>query len=146
VRALQAASARYGIPVLWSVHPHTWKRLAALGIDPGGIPGIQCLEPLGLFDFVALEKTARFVLTDSGTVQEECSIFRIPSVTVRDVTERPETLEAGSNMLAGVHQDGILRAIAVALSTPPAWQPPAGYLDTDVTTTVVKIVLSGAGE
>ena len=63
--------------------------------------GVRYLEPLGLFDFVALERQA-CVLTDSGTVQEECAIFRVPSVTLRDVTERPETIEAGSNMLAGV--------------------------------------------
>ena len=68
------------------------------------------------------------------------------SLTVRDVTERPETIEAASNMLAWVHKDGVLRAIAVALSSPPEWEPPAGYLDRNLATTVVKIVLSGAGE
>lgn len=145
VDGLRAVSARYGQPVLWSVHPHTRRRLGELGIDAEGIEGVRCLEPLGLFDFVALEKEARCVLTDSGTVQEECSIFRIPSATLRDVTERPETIEAGSNMLAGVRPEGIARAVAVALSSEPVWDPPLGYLDTDVATTVVKIVLSGAG-
>jgi UDP-N-acetylglucosamine 2-epimerase (non-hydrolysing) len=144
VEALNAIAAKYGQPVLWAVHPHSRRRLEGLGIDPDGIPGVRCIEPLGLFDFIALEKAARCVLTDSGTVQEECSIFRVPSVTLRDVTERPETIEAGSNMLAGVQVDGVLRSVDVALSAKPAWQPPVGYLDLDVTTTVVKIVLSGA--
>ena len=105
--------------------------------------GVRYVEPLGLFDFVALEQKARCVLTDSGTVQEECSIFRVPSVTLRDVTERPETLEAGSNMLAGVRREDVLRAAEVVLSASPTWDPPAGYLDKDVSTKVVKIVLRG---
>src|SRR6185437_8478354 len=96
-------------------------------------------------EFIALQKAARCVLTDSGTVQEESSIFRVPSVTLRDVTERPETIEAGSNILAGVRAEGIVRSTKVALSAKPDWQPPAGYLDLDVATTVVKIVLAGSG-
>jgi UDP-N-acetylglucosamine 2-epimerase (non-hydrolysing) len=86
--------------------------------------GVRYLEPLGLFDFVALEQRAHCVLTDSGTVQEECSIFRVPSVTLRDVTQRSETLEAGSNMLAGVRRNDVVRATEVVLSAPPAWEPP----------------------
>ena len=142
VRALEAVAADAGLPVLWSVHPHTRRRMAELGIDPDGLDGVRCLEPLGLFDFIALQKTARCVLTDSGTVQEESSIFRVPSVTLRDVTERPETIEAGSNMLAGVRKEAILRAVRVALSSEPAWEPPQGYLDRDVASKVIKIVLS----
>ena len=75
---------------------------------------------------------------------EECSIFRVPSVTLLDVTERPETIEVGSNMLAGVEAKGIIRSTEVALSASPDWEPPAGYLDLDVTMTVVKMVLSGS--
>jgi UDP-N-acetylglucosamine 2-epimerase (non-hydrolysing) len=144
IEAFRGIYAKYRLPILWSVHPHTRRRLVELGVDPDQVEGVRCLEPLGLFDFVALERAARCVLTDSGTVQEECSIFRIPSVTVRDVTERPETIEAGSNMLAGVRVEGILGAVAVALTSEPMWEPPAGYLDRDVSATVVKIVLSGA--
>lgn len=144
VAALQAIHTEYGQVILWSVHPHTRRRLAELGLDPTDLEGVRCLDPLGLFDFVALEKAARCVLTDSGTVQEECSIFGIPSVTIRDVTERPETIEAGSNMLAGVRVDDILRAVAVVLASEPSWTPPAGYLDHDVSVRVVKIVLSGS--
>jgi len=144
VDGLHAVASKYGQPVIWSVHPHTRKALRGIGVDPDSLSDIRCVDPLGLFEFIALERTARCVLTDSGTVQEECSIFRVPSVTLRDVTERPETIEAGSNMLAGVQSEAILRSVGVALSAPPDWQPPAGYLDLDVTSTVVKILLAGA--
>jgi len=140
--SLQSISAQYGEPVICSLHPRTRDRMERLGMSFSD-DGVRYLEPLGLFDFVALEQKARCVLTDSGTVQEECSIFRVPSVTLRDVTERPETLEAGSNMLAGVRHDDVLRATEVVLSKLPVWEPPVGYQDSDVTTKVMKIVLRG---
>jgi UDP-N-acetylglucosamine 2-epimerase (non-hydrolysing) len=140
VESLQSISALYGEPVVCSLHPRTRDRMERLGMSFSD-GGVRYLEPLGLFEFVALERKAHCVLTDSGTVQEECSIFRVPSVTLRDVTERPETLEAGSNMLAGVRRHDVVRATEVVLSAPPLWEPPAGYLDGDVTTKVVKIVL-----
>jgi len=143
VESLQSIAESYREPVVCSLHPRTRDRMGRLGMSfsPGGV---RYLEPLALFDFVALEQRAHCVLTDSGTVQEECAIFRVPSVTLRDVTERPETLEAGSNMLAGVRPEDVLRALEVALSTPPVWEPPVGYCDADVTTKVVKIVLRGS--
>ena len=77
---------------------------------------IRFVPPLGLFDFVRLEKEAFCVLSDSGTVQEECCIFGVPTVTLRDVTERPETIECGSNLLAGVEAERILPAIDLAVA------------------------------
>ena len=142
VESLQSISALYGQPVICSLHPRTRDRMERLGMSFSG-SGVRYLEPLRLFDFVALEQKAHCVLTDSGTVQEECSIFGVPSVTLRDVTERPETLEAGSNMLAGVRCADVVRATEVVLSKPPAWEPPVGYRDSDVTTKVAKIVLRG---
>ena len=62
-------------------------------------------------------------------------------MTLRDVTERPETIEAGSNMLVWVRSEAVLRGVDVVLSTPPVWEPPVGYLSAGVATTVVKIVL-----
>jgi UDP-N-acetylglucosamine 2-epimerase (non-hydrolysing) len=142
VESLQSIAELYVEPVICSLHPRTRDHMERLGMSFSE-DGVRYLEPLGLFDFVALEKNARCVLTDSGTVQEECSIFRVPSVTLRDVTERPETLEAGSNMLAGVRRDDVLRATEVVLSASPVWEPPEGYQDRDVTTKVMKIVLRG---
>ncbi len=89
---------------------------------------------------MALERNARCVLTDSGTVQEECAILGIPNITLRDVTERPETLECGSNILSGGSVEGILTAADVALAGPARWQAPAEYRADAVSDTVVRIL------
>jgi UDP-N-acetylglucosamine 2-epimerase (non-hydrolysing) len=99
------------------------------------------LEPLGFFDFVHLEKHAFCVLSDSGTVQEECCILRVPNVTLRDVTERPETLECGSNALAGDSPERIRSLVRHVTSTPPSWTAPPEYLVPNVSDTVMRIVL-----
>ena len=102
---------------------------------------VRLLEPLGFFDFVRLEREAGAVLSDSGTVQEECAIFRVPNVTIRDVTERPETLECGSNILSGADPDAVARAMRLVLAQPADWQPPREYVAAGVARTVVRIVL-----
>jgi len=90
---------------------------------------------------VKLERAAHCVLSDSGTVQEECSIFGVPNVTLRDVTERAETIEVGSNILTGAEPEMILQATRIALGTSAQWNPPAEYVAADVARTVVKVVL-----
>jgi UDP-N-acetylglucosamine 2-epimerase (non-hydrolysing) len=139
-RALSAVRERHGLPVVCSLHPRTRDKMQGFGLALEG-GDVRYLEPLGLFDFVALERHARCVLSDSGTVQEECCIFGVPTVTIRDVTERPETIECGSNMLAGADPDRILACVSVVLDRPAAWSPPAEYLERHVSTTVAKIVL-----
>ena len=80
-------------------------------------------------------------MTDSGTVQEECAIFGIPNVTLRDVTERPETIESGSNILSGADPDTIVRAVELAMSQPASWMAPREYLAENVSQVVSKIML-----
>lgn len=99
------------------------------------------MEPFGFFDFLHLEQSAFCVLSDSGTVQEECSILGVPNVTLRDVTERPETLEVGSNMLTGAEPESILRAVRLVTRREPDWSPPPEYLVGNVSDTVARIVL-----
>ena len=96
----------------------------------------------GFFDFITLERNAKCVLTDSGTVQEECAIFGVPNVTIRDVTERPETIEHGCNILSGAGADDVLRCVKTALLARGAWTAPPEYLAEHVSDTVLKIVLS----
>ena len=74
-------------------------------------------------------------------MQEECAIFRVPNVTIRDVTERPETIECGSNILSGAALEDIVRAVEIALTLPATWTPPGEYLMEHVSSTVAKIVL-----
>lgn len=88
-----------------------------------------------------LEKRARCVLSDSGTALKERCIFNAPNVTLRDVTERAETIEVGSNILTGAEPEMILQATRIALETSRAWQPPAEYVVEDVARTVVKVTL-----
>ena len=139
VTGLLEVSREHGKPVVCSLHPRTRSRLEALGIRPTGT-GIHFVEPLGFFDFVALEQSAACVLSDSGTVQEEACIFRIPNVTLRDVTERPETIECGSNILSGTRPESIRRCVAAALAREPRWTPPPEYLDPCVSEKVVRII------
>jgi UDP-N-acetylglucosamine 2-epimerase (non-hydrolysing) len=104
--------------------------------------GLRFVEPLGFFDFIKLEKTAFCLLSDSGTVQEEACIFGVPNVTLRDVTERPETIECGSNVLAGAEPDRIVSLVDFVVGRKSAWQLPTEYMAQKVSETVCKIILS----
>jgi UDP-N-acetylglucosamine 2-epimerase (non-hydrolysing) len=126
------------VPVVWSVHPRTRSILERQGLALG--EGIVAIEPVGLFDFVHLEQQALCVLTDSGTVQEECCILHVPSVILRDVTERPETLDVGSTILTGADPASIIAAVDFVLASPPDWTPPPEYLVRDVSATVARLV------
>ena len=139
-KGFSAIADKFEKKVLISVHPRTAQQLDHFGIKPEN-DRIMLLEPLGFFDFVKLEKNSIAVLTDSGTVQEECSIFGIPNVTLRDVTERPETIESGSNILSGADADSIVRTVSTAISQPANWSPPPEYLVKNVSQTVSKIIL-----
>lgn len=136
--ALTAAGRTHGMPVLVSVHPRTADRMKEFGVTGAGL---TLLRPLGFFDFVQLEQRARAVLSDSGTVQEECAIFGVPNVTLRDVTERAETIECGSNVLSGSDPADVARALALALEAGTGWAAPREYGVPAVSRTVAKIVL-----
>ena len=138
-KAFNSLQSTFHLPVIVSTHPHTRLQLKAFGISIQN-PEIRLLDPFGFFDFVALERKALCVLSDSGTVQEECCIFKVPNVTLRDVTERPETLECGSNILSGADPERILDCVKSVLAHPPAWNPPSEYLAENVSQTVVKIL------
>lgn len=139
--ALDALAAEFKQPVVLSVHPRTAERITRSGwrADPRRI---RLEKPLSLVDFIHLEKQARGVITDSGTVQEEACIFGLPNVTIRDVTERPETTECGSNILASDSTEILIAGMRLALETRESWAPPPEYIKTNVAATVVRILLS----
>ena len=138
--ALALLRKEYGLPVIVSTHPRTQARMGQFGLalDNGSV---QYLPAFGFFDFITLERNALCVLSDSGTVQEECAIFKVANVTLRDVTERPETLECGSNILSGVEAQTIVRCVQTVLAMKSQWEAPREYLVENVSDTVVKIVL-----
>ena len=140
VEGLSRVAESFATDLLVSVHPRTAARLAHGGIAPTS-PRVRLLDPLSLFDFAKLERHAALVLSDSGTVQEECTILGVRSVVLRDVTERPETVECGSAILSGAAPDAIVAAAQAALALPAGWLPPPEYLVPDVSRTVAKIVL-----
>jgi UDP-N-acetylglucosamine 2-epimerase (non-hydrolysing) len=103
--------------------------LEQLGLESRlqAIPGMRAVAPVGFLDFLRLESAAALVLTDSGGVQEEACILGVPCVTLRDSTERPETIEVGANLLAGSDPAAIDDAAATMLSRGPGkWPNPFG--------------------
>jgi UDP-N-acetylglucosamine 2-epimerase (non-hydrolysing) len=138
--ALIRVQRMVGYPVICSLHPRTKQKMQQYSVGVEN-ESVRFVTPLGFFDFVALERAALCVLTDSGTVQEECCIFKVPTVTLRDVTERPETVDCGSNMLSGCEPEIVIRCVETILAHTANWQPPAEYLEKDVSTKVVKILL-----
>ena len=96
------------LPIIFPIHPRTNHRIRTFSLElPSGLIPV---EPLGYKDFLSLEKNARLILTDSGGVQEEGCILGTPCVTLRDNTERPETVEVGANVVAGSQPSNILEA------------------------------------
>jgi UDP-N-acetylglucosamine 2-epimerase (non-hydrolysing) len=138
-QALERLHEIHGVPVIVSTHPRTRSRMEEFGVRMGK-GDIRFLEPFGFFDFIALEQAAMCVVSDSGTVQEESCILQVPSVTIRDVTERPETLECGSNMLAGVDADKVVSSVDMVLAMKGGWLPPPEYMTSNVSDVVVRIV------
>jgi len=139
IDALAGLRAKYGYPVVCSIHPRTASKIDEFGLD-ARTAGLQLLMPMSFFDFIHLERNAFCCVSDSGTVQEEACILGVPNVTIREVTERPETVECGSNFLAGTDPAAILRGVEFVTGDPPAWQPPLEYLAPSVAETTCRIV------
>src|SRR3989344_1636329 len=108
VKGLSLIYEEYKLPIIFPIHPRTALRLKEFNISLN--KNILTIEPVGFLDFLQLEDNARLILTDSGGVQEECFILKIPCITLRDNTERPETLEYGVNVLAGTEPQKILQS------------------------------------
>jgi UDP-N-acetylglucosamine 2-epimerase (non-hydrolysing) len=126
--------------VVVSTHPHTRQRMQAYGIGADN-EQIRFLAPFCFFEFITLERKAKCLISDSGTVQEECALFGVPNVTIRDVTERPETIECGSNILSGAATEDTLRCVELVLGQKGKWTPPPEYLVETVSDTVLRICL-----
>jgi UDP-N-acetylglucosamine 2-epimerase (non-hydrolysing) len=137
---LEQLARDYQVPVIVSTHPRTRARMETFRVASAN-PLVRFMDPFGFFDFITLERNAMCVLSDSGTVQEECSIFRVPSVTIRDTTERPETLEYGCNVLSGAEPATIVMCARKMIERKSAGTAPPEYLMDNVSETVTNLVL-----
>ena len=113
----------FGAELICPIHPRAEKRLKELGLKPNNV---RLVKPIDYLGFLQLESNARLVLTDSGGVQEETCILGVPCVTLRDNTERPETLEVGSNVLAGTNPNRIVECVKLMLGKDDRWENPFG--------------------
>ncbi|MFA5134764.1 MAG: UDP-N-acetylglucosamine 2-epimerase (non-hydrolyzing) [Patescibacteria group bacterium] len=138
---LDLVAKNFKLPVICSIHPRTNEKMKKFKIRPKS-KLVSIHKPFGFFDFVKLEKNALCAISDSGTVQEECCIFKVPTVTIRRTTERPETVECGSNILAGLDKTQILAKAKYILGKRNDWACPIGYLDTDVSGRVINFLLT----
>ena len=118
------------IPLVFPMHPRTRKQLAVLDLEEkaNAIANLKLIEPIGYLDFLKLEKYAKFVLTDSGGIQEETTVLQVPCLTLRENTERPITIELGTNQLVELDRDVIIQKVNTILnshykkgSIPPLW-------------------------
>ena len=117
----------YGKRVIFPIHPRSRSSIKAFGLK---VPhGVILLDPLGFLEFSKLEKNAFCCVTDSGTVQEDACIFKVPCVTMRISTERSETVEIGSNIVAGLNKRHILEAVNIMVNKRYNWKHPYGTPD-----------------
>jgi UDP-N-acetylglucosamine 2-epimerase (non-hydrolysing) len=126
-----------GFPLVFPIHPRTEKMIKTFGLK---MKGFKLIKPLGYLEFLQLESKARLMLTDSGGIQEESCILKVPCVTIRNSTERPETIEVGANIIAGVEPGSIIDATEKMLEKARSWKNPFG--DGKTGNRIVKILNS----
>ena len=149
--AINALAAKYDMPILYSCHPRSRKRLEATGfkLDPRVIQH----EPLGFHDYNCLQMNAYAVVSDSGTLPEESSFFTsvghsFPAVCIRTSTERPEALDKGCFILAGINEHDLIQAVETAVemnNNGDNGLPVPNYTDENVSTKIVKLIQSYTG-
>lgn len=142
MNSLNKVAETYKKPIIFSTHPRTAKRIKEKNFLFN--PLVKSMEPLGFFDYVALQKHAFCVLSDSGTIPEESSMLNFPGVSLRNSTERPEALDAGSIVLGGTNERDMINSIELAVNSfvSKRKNPVFNYRDENVSEKVVKIIQS----
>ena len=146
--AINELAKKYDMPVLYSCHPRSKKKLEATGFKLD--PRVVMHEPLGFHDYNNLQMNAYAVVSDSGTLPEESSFYAslgtpIAAVCIRTSTERPEALDEACFVLAGIDTKNLLQAVEVAVMNKSGCKPVSDYTDTNVSDKVVKLIQSYTG-
>ena len=123
IDGLTKVSDEFGLPLIYPIHPRSKKQMEKFNLKQ---KTIRFIDPIDFLSFLQLESNAKLVLTDSGGVQEETCILGVACVTLRDNTERQETLEVGCNILAGTNPDKILECTKIMVTTKKGWKNPFG--------------------
>jgi len=126
IKGLESLNKKYNYPIIYPIHPRSKKMMESFGFES---KSISFIEPIDFLNFLQLENNAKVVLTDSGGVQEETCILNRPCVTLRDNTERPETIEVGSNILSGVNPETIIDCVNIIINRKKNWDNPFGNGD-----------------
>lgn len=126
----------YDIPLVYPIHPRTLKRLKEFKIKLS--KRVNLIEPVDYLSFLKLESNAKLILTDSGGVQEEACILKVPCVTIRKSTERPETVEVGANIVSGLEPLRILNSVKIMINKERNWENPFG--DGRAATRIVNVI------
>lgn len=121
---LEKVSKEFNTEIVYPIHPRTRKMADSFNIKP--YQNIKLIEPLGFLEFLQLEKNAKLIITDSGGVQEEACILKTPCVTLRENTERPETVDVGANIVAGLKVENVIESIKKMLKAKKDWSNPFG--------------------
>lgn len=130
----------FDIPIVYPIHPRAREQLETFDVD---LSGVKLVEPLDYLDFLKAQSHAKIILTDSGGVQEEACVLGVPCVTMRERTERPETVAVGANYLAGVTADGIVEGAKIMIDRSNDWENPLG--DGTAAEQICRIVTKSEG-